>query len=524
MKRCFAYTRVSSASQEDGASLKEQAELVSRYAEKQNLEIVEWFEEIETAAKPGRPVFGRMVKLLRKGKAEGLIMHKIDRSSRNFHDWAQVNDLADSGIVVHFAGENLELNSRGRRLLADIQVVFATDYIRNLKEEVRKGIDGRLREGLITWSAPLGYRNNGKKGQTKTICPVKGPLVRQAFELYASGRHTLHTLSNKLWERGLRNQREGRLSVSGLATILSNPFYIGLIRHSKDKAMHKGVHEPLISKALFGKVRDRLQGKTSQKVKKHSFLYRRMFRCKDCGHFLTPERQKGHVYYRCHTRECSKPSVREEVIEGAVIAALASLDPGEEEQEALKALVREQFENEEKLAEDARKIFQCQLAAIEARENRLIDVYLEGGLDRETFEKRKSALLFEKRGLEEKLEGRSTGENKDRAEKIFELAFTALLSHETATDEEKREQLEILFSNRIVDGKNVVVEPSFPFSLLTCAGDFASGGPNRTTSRSRTNMPRAAHSSTEALRHASKKIFDWVIEHPEEPAWLSRRK
>jgi len=512
MKHCFAYTRVSSESQEDGASLSEQENLISRYAEKQGLDIVEWFREVETAAKPGRPIFNKMVKLLRSKKAEGLIMHKIDRSSRNFHDWAQVSDLADSGVAVHFANENLELNSRGRRLLADIQVVFATDYIRNLKEEIRKGIDGRLRAGLITWSAPLGYQNNGK-GKTKTICPIKGPLVQEAFSLYASGRFSLHTLSEELLKRGLRNQRGGRLTVGSLAHILNNPFYIGLIRHRKNRAIHSGVHEPLISKVLFDRVGERLQGKTGQKVKKHSFLYRRMFRCAHCNHFLIPERQKGHTYYRCHTEECSRPSVREEAIEEAVIAALGSLHIGEERRKVLEAYVAKLFEEEEKHLEEARSIFKCKLALIEARESRLVDAYLEGALDRETFEKRKGALLFEKRDMEEKLEGdRSPIQQRERVEQILELAFTALLRHETASDDAKREQLEMLSSNRTVEGKNVVVELLFPFSLLAHVGDFQSGAPDRRSSR--TLPPPASCSPDPAMRHVVKEIYLYLASNP----------
>ena len=267
MKQCFAYIRVSSAKQEEqSASLGEQQSAILRYAEKQGLEIIQWFEEVETAAKRGRPVFNKVVKLIRAGKAQGLIMHKIDRSTRNYYDWAEISDLADRGISVHYASENLELGTRGRRLMADIQAVFAADYIRNLKEEVHKGIDGRLREGLITWAAPVGYVDNGRGGKKKTICPMKGPLVREAFQLYASGRYPLQALCDELYRRGLRNTRDGRITKSGLSMLLNNPFYIGLIAHRKiGGPVHKGVHEPLISKTLFDQVQRRLQGKAQQK-------------------------------------------------------------------------------------------------------------------------------------------------------------------------------------------------------------------------------------------------------------------
>jgi site-specific DNA recombinase len=520
MKHCFAYIRVSTLDQEDGASLSEQENLIARYAERQGLHIVEWFREVETAAKPGRPVFGRMMKLLRNRKAEGLIMHKIDRSSRNFHDWAQVNDLADSGIAVHFAGENLELNSRGKRLLADIQVVFATDYIRNLKEEIRKGIDGRLREGLVTWKAPLGYVDNGA-GKKKTICPLKGPLVREAFTLYASGQYTLHMLADHLWKRGLRNQREGRLGVSGLGRILRNPFYIGIIFYQKRGTLLKGIHDPLISKTLFDEVGKRLQGKTAQKVKKHSFTYRRMFRCGECNHFLVPERQKGHTYYRCHTRACLRPCVREEALEKVILSVLGSLSVSGEMRERLEAYALDLRKDYEKREGEAREVWKCQLGAIQARENRLVDAYLEGALDRDTFEERKNALILEKRGLEEKLQDQKESKTSERLSQILELAFTASLSHIQATDDESRAHLEMLTSNRTVNGKNVIVELSFPFCFLSFGKEMQSGDPLHLTSRSETILPQAA-SLDRTLRHAVENLYNWVVENPDPPFELCR--
>ena len=149
MSRCLAYVRVSTIKQrEQGASLDAQREAIKRYAAKHGLKILRWFEESDTAAKRGRSEFARLLKALRAGEAEGLVVHKIDRSARNLRDWADVADLLDVGIEVHFAAESIDLNSRGGRLSADIQAVVAADYIRNLRDETLKGIDERFRQGL----------------------------------------------------------------------------------------------------------------------------------------------------------------------------------------------------------------------------------------------------------------------------------------------------------------------------------------------------------------------------------------
>ena len=119
MKRCFAYIRVSTVKQGEGVSLEAQQEAITRFASQHNLVIAQWFEEKQTAAKRGRPVFNRMLTELKKRRADGAIFHKIDRSTRNFEDWDRIGKLAEAGIGIHFATESLDFASRGGRLAAD---------------------------------------------------------------------------------------------------------------------------------------------------------------------------------------------------------------------------------------------------------------------------------------------------------------------------------------------------------------------------------------------------------------------
>jgi DNA invertase Pin-like site-specific DNA recombinase len=127
--RFYGYLRVSTPRQGEGVSLLTQREGIERFAAKHHLLIVGWFEEKESAAKRGRPVFREVLKLLRQGKADGLIVYKVDRSARNLKDWADLGELIDSGIPVYFAGESIDMNTRSGRLAADIEAVIAADYI-----------------------------------------------------------------------------------------------------------------------------------------------------------------------------------------------------------------------------------------------------------------------------------------------------------------------------------------------------------------------------------------------------------
>lgn len=485
MRSLFAYIRVSTVKQgERGSSLQEQRAAIESYARRHGLAISEWFEEKETAAKRGRQVFNRMLKALTKEQAAGVIIHKIDRGARNLRDWADLGELIDRGIEVHFAHESLDLNSRGGRLSADIQAVVAADFIRNLRDEVRKGFRGRLKQGLYPLPAPVGYQNKGR-GLPKVPDPVSGPLVRRAFELYASGEYSLLTLGDELLRLGLRNRNGGRITRNGLSTLLNNPFYIGLIRVEKSGEMYAGIHEPLISKSLFDLVQDRLKGRKRNRGLKHVFLYRRSLSCMQCAHSLVGERQKGHVYYRCHTEDCPKVCLREEEIDAQIKEALAavSLTPedltdiaqGFERYKGKRAANREQTLQAIKL----------NLSQLDDRLGRLTDAFIDRLIGKELFEERKAKLLHERTTIHENYRELLGGNDPIATEidNFLELVKSLSDKENEANSLERRDLIKSATSNLSANGKNVVVSWKSPFNVLASREKTSYGEPHRDTRR-----------------------------------------
>jgi site-specific DNA recombinase len=425
----FAYTRVSTAKQgERGVSLQEQQGAIQRYAQKFGLVTKGWFEERESAAKRGRPVFTRMLRLLRQGKAHGIIIHKIDRSARNLKDWADLGEMIDAGIEVHFANESLDLHTRGGRLSADIQAVVAADYIRNLREETRKGFYGRLKQGLYPLPAPLGYEDRGK-GKPKELNPVMAPLVAKAFELYGTGSYSLHRLLEEIHRLGLRNRHGNNVSLNGLSTLLNNPFYIGLIRVQTTGEMFPGQHQPLISKTLFERVQRILHGKTVDRVIRHDFVFRRLMRCASCGYLLSGEVQKGHVYYRCHTPSCPTTAVREEIVDEALTTSLGPLALNPSELEYLQEWVRETRLQQGTMREQELTRLRLRLDSIRNRLNRLTDALIDGLLEKSLFDERKNAVLLEEREVKDHIVEweHNGGRGLARLEKFLELVKSASL-------------------------------------------------------------------------------------------------
>lgn len=466
MKGYYGYIRVSTVRQgEHGSSLQEQRAAIEAFAARQHFTIMGWFEETETAAKQGRRAFNRMLSEVERGRVAGVIIHKIDRGARNLKDWAHLADLMDRGIEVHFAHDNLDLTTRGGRLAADLQAVVAADYIRNLRDEVKKGQYGRLKQGIYPFSAPRGYLDCGG-GRPKAIDPVLGPLVRQAFELYATGKFSLNLLRMEMAQQGLRSSANSPLSLDAISSILRNPFYIGIIRIKTTGERFEGKHEPLIPQMLFNRVQDVLSGRLYPRVEVHRYLFRRLIKCAKCGRSLTGERQKGTVYYRCHDRGCPGVSLREQHIEAFVRGRLAALRLSDTDLGELREMLREETAKENAAADDRLANIERDLGLIEGKLARLTDAMVEGAIDKSAFDERRAILIKQRLELREQQTASGASTFWKAMSEMFELGFAALQGYEIGNDDEKRETVQTIGSNLVADGKNLVFHMSQPFDAL----------------------------------------------------------
>lgn len=429
-------------------SLQEQQDAIRHYAARQGLRIIRSFEEQETAAKRGRPVFSEMLRLLKRGVAHGVIIHKIDRGARNLKDWADLAELMDIGVEVYFVNESLDLNTRGGRLSADIQAVVAADYIRNLREETKKGFYGRLKQGLYPIRAPIGYLDCGG-GKTKAPDSKMAHLVREAFELYAAGNVSLPRLVEEMYRRGLRNKAGAKVSLNGISTMLNNPFYTGLIRIKKTGDSFAGAHEPLVSTQLFNAVQNVLKGKVVPRTRHHEFAFSRMIKCALCSNTVMAETHKSHVYYRCHTRCCPMKTVREEAIDNAVSEAFASLRFADDEIAYIKEwFVWTRMNNKERI-EERLKAYHLEKGKIRDRIARLTDAYLDGVVEKEAYNERRAHMIVEENEVKRCISNIENGDNQTLKllEEYLELVQSASNLYKVAIPSEKRTLAKKLTSN-----------------------------------------------------------------------------
>jgi DNA invertase Pin-like site-specific DNA recombinase len=485
MKGYFSYVRVSTQRQgQQGTSLTEQTAAIDRYAQTWNLQIIKRFEERETAAKTGRPVFLDMVRALKRHKARGVIIHKIDRSARNLRDWAELGSLIDLGVEVHFANESLDLSSRGGRLSADIQAVVASDYIRNLREETIKGMHGRVKQGFYPLPAPIGYVDSGP-AKAKELDPIRAPLIKRAFELYETGRYSLFTLSRKMYDLGLRNRNGGSLTKTALNICLRNPFYMGLVRLRSMPESFVGQHQPIVSNLLFENVQLVLSGKRVKKKTAHFFIFRQTISCSNCQNKLVAERQKGHVYYRCHTRSCPQRPFREDLVLDRFGDVLKKLELSESDAAEVEAEIKRLEEQEPKQAELRKRELVLRMEQIESRLDRLADGYMDGVFDKEVYTRKREAFVRQRLETTEKL-----GEvpidplqELSQVREFLEQLKSAYLSFKGANDQEKRDFVRIVCSNITAAGESLIFKLNSPFQETHDRTSGLSGGPFRDTFR-----------------------------------------
>lgn len=485
MKEYFAYIRVSTTKQgQEGVSLAEQKSAIRQYADREGLSITGWFEETVTAAKRGRPVFSAVLDQIRAGEAAGLIVHKLDRGTRNLDEWIILRDLHKEGIDLRIVVENIDLSTRSGRMIGNFQAIIAEDYIENLRQETLKGQMGRLKQGLTPWAAPVGYLDNGK-GKPKTIDPVKGPLVRQMFELYASGNFGLRQLAKQMQSLGLTNAAGGTLSKTCISKALNNPFYMGRILVRKWGKTFEGAHEPLISKSLFYAVQDTLSGKAGSKVCKHSYRYSRCFKCKHCGYSLIGERQKGRIYYRCHTRSCPMTGVREEFIDQTINTFLEQVTLDETVIQCFEDMLRENQANEHKSLDQAVRSIALERLKIQARKRRLTDLRIDNEIDEVEFKSKKAEIVRQLDLLEEREAAIAVSPNKADTDlqEFLELLNRLITRDKSGMDAKVVELLKLLTSNREISPEGVELSCHFPWNLMLKAPILSSCAQPRDTAR-----------------------------------------
>ena len=237
--RVTFYARVSSESDEQLNSLGNQVsyyeDLISRNA---NWTYVDGYidEGLSAATTRKRENFHRMVE---DGKAELfdlIITKEITRFARNTLDSIQyTRELLNAGVGVFFQNDNINTLDEDSELRLTIMSGIAQDELRKLSSRVKFGHAQAIKKSVVLGNSRIfGYIKDGGR---LVIDGDEAPMVRELFELYATGEYSMKQIENLFWEKGYRNHNGKKIAHTTMSGMISNPKYKGYYVGNKVKVV-----------------------------------------------------------------------------------------------------------------------------------------------------------------------------------------------------------------------------------------------------------------------------------------------
>jgi len=469
-KKAVLYARVSSKEQEkEGYSIPAQRKLLCSYAQKHGYEIVRELIDVETAKQCGRTHFNEMVQYLEEHPLVRIILcEKTDRLYRNFKDYVIIDDL---DLTLIFVKEGSVLNKHSRsheKFIHGIKVLMAKNYIDNLSEETRKGLLEKAEEGEFPALAPLGYRHN-KVNKTIELDEKRAPIIREMFELYATGEYSIRGLQSHVTERGLTSRKGNPVMRSSVAEMLKNPFYYGDFLWS-GKQYH-GKHPPVIDKALFTRVQAVISNKNRTRDSVRGFVYTGLLKCAECNCSVTAEIKKGrYIYYHCtfDKGKCGGSYVREEELERQFCEIFKQFRFSEKvfnwTREALRLSQQEKAEFHNKAIEK----LNAQYLKLQNRIDQMYLDKLDGEIDEAFYRKHVKEWREDQNCLQKQItEHQNADENYiEQGIKLIEIARNGYEFFQSKDKPERAELIRFILPNsKLRDGKVVpVFKP--PFDII----------------------------------------------------------
>ena len=342
------WTRVSSADQyKHNNSIPTQIAACEDYCARNGIRVKKYFGgENESGSKAGELFLDMIGEVLADPEYNHIIVYDFDRFSRSSTDGIIYKAKAkNSGVTVKSVNQPIDENNILAEQIENIFIVLA-----NIDNAMRKH---KCHEGMVAcinrgeWYSRATYGYTAKKVGKKHIITVneEGRILKHAFEWMAT-------------EPGIRQSEiVRRLRIEGLkidekklSRCLHNCFYCGLIEHAYLNGNRiEGCQEPLISKALFWKVQDILNGNHNsyQHAKETPrFPLKGYLKNSKDGSAMTgyTVKKKNLDYYKSNSKGCN---ISAKVVHAQFAEILNSLSVPDEFKPLFEMVIRRKFEEKE---------------------------------------------------------------------------------------------------------------------------------------------------------------------------------
>jgi site-specific DNA recombinase len=413
--KAILYLRVSSKRQmdtavdidPDGNSIATQREVSTRKANSLAAIVVQEFVEpgVSAATIEKRQVFQDMVAFLRENPdIRYVIVYARSRAFRNYIDAAITKRLLDKlNVKLVSAREDF-----GDGVYADMMEAV-TDIFNDVQnrlsgEDIRIKLQHKAVNGGTIGRARVGYLNTrieieGRMVNTVSLDPERATLVRNAFELYATGEYSIDRLTAAMADIGLKSRPSPRwpqvrpVSDTTLHRMLRDPYYAGFVVYKG--AIYPGRHEAIVSHDVFDRVQDILNFRSDagqrDRILTH-YLKGVLFcqRCHEAGRTArliyteaTGKTKKRYGYFLCRARQeglCDLPHLRAELVEEAVVGHYVTLRLPDSFRQEVREQLEEAVADDQTSTHELHAALTRRLKELDERESRLIDLAADDAL------------------------------------------------------------------------------------------------------------------------------------------------
>src|ERR1700722_562327 len=217
-----------------------------------------------------RPALQRLMADIAKGLIDAVVVYKVDRLTRALADFAKMVEVFDArGVSFVAVTQQFNTTTSMGRLTLNVLLSFAQFEREVTGERIRDKIAASKQKGMwMGGLVPIGYDVCDRR---RVINQAEAVTVRQIYQRYLK-TGSVPKLKKDLDRDGVvskirvsrKGNRSGGQSFSrgALYELLSNPIYIGEIRHKQER--HPGQHEAILDRNLWEKVQKRLRDRTDR--------------------------------------------------------------------------------------------------------------------------------------------------------------------------------------------------------------------------------------------------------------------
>jgi len=220
-----------SVDKKDSISIESQIEFCKREIYNDNYKV--YTDKGYSGGNINRPAFEEMIRDIKMGSIEKVVVYKLDRISRSLLDFAHIIECFNKYKVEFISQtEKFDTSTSIGRAMLSIIMIFAQLERETIQQRVRDNYYQRGKSGLyLGGGAPIGYNKidtilNGKKTYMFEENEESADLVRQIYEMYADNNNSFSLIARELNRQENKTGRGNNWSSCSVGRLIRNPVYV----------------------------------------------------------------------------------------------------------------------------------------------------------------------------------------------------------------------------------------------------------------------------------------------------------